>query len=97
MSLPVIWTTPAKAQLAGLHAYISQDNPDAADGQVELIVDATRNLAEFPEIGRDGRRSGTRELVIGRTPYIVVYRIRLASVRVLAVMHGARRWPRSFN
>jgi len=97
MSQPVIWTAPAKAQLAGLHTYISQDNPGAADGQLELIADAARNLANFPEIGREGRRQGTRELVIGGTPYIVVYRIRLASVRVLAVMHGARRWPRRFS
>jgi hypothetical protein len=41
MSLPVIWTTPAKMQLADLHGYISQDNIDAADGQLQLIADAT--------------------------------------------------------
>jgi toxin ParE1/3/4 len=97
MSLPVIWTAPAKMQLADLHAFISRDNIDAADGQLQLIADATRNLTDFPEIGREGRRQGTRELVIPGTPYIVVYRIRLASVRVLAVMHGAQRWPRRFR
>jgi toxin ParE1/3/4 len=97
MSLPVAWTMPARVQLSNLHAYISQDNSNAADAQLDLIVGAARHLADFPEIGREGRRHGTPELVIPGTPYIVVYRIRLASVRVLAVIHGARRWPRRFR
>ena len=96
MTLPVIWTEPANSQLADVYAYISQSSPGAAESQVKLVVSATKTLGEFPEIGRLGRRRGTRELVIPGTPYIVVYRIRLSSVRVLAVMHGAQRWPRSF-
>ncbi|MGD0164161.1 MAG: type II toxin-antitoxin system RelE/ParE family toxin [Candidatus Sulfotelmatobacter sp.] len=31
--------------------------------------------------------------MISRTPYIVAYRIQGDSVRVLRVLHGARRWP----
>jgi addiction module RelE/StbE family toxin len=95
--LPIIWTAPASAQLAEVYAYLSQSNPSAAENQVELVVSATRNLPEFPEMGRPGRRRGTRELVISGTPYIVVYRIRLSSVRILAVMHGAQRWPGRFG
>ena len=97
MRIPVIWTRPAGRHLADPHRYISQDNPAAADDQVPLIFDRTSGLADFPESGRAGRVEGTRELVISGTPYIVVYRIRLASVRVLAVMHGAQRWPRRFR
>jgi toxin ParE1/3/4 len=96
MRLPIIWTRPASTQLADLHAYVSHDNPSAADSQVELIGQAASNLADFPELGRPGRRQGTRELVVARTSYIV-YRIRLSSVRILAVMHGAQRWPRRFS
>lgn len=94
--LPVIWTEPANSQLADVYAYISESRPAAAESQVKLVVRAAKNLGEFPEMGRPGRRSGTRELVVPGTSYIVVYRIRLESVRVLAVMHGAQRWPRTF-
>ncbi|HEY5056641.1 MAG TPA: type II toxin-antitoxin system RelE/ParE family toxin [Acidobacteriaceae bacterium] len=97
MILRVIWTKQANSQLDGVYAYVSQDNPEAAEEQLELIGDAVENLADFPELGRIGRRDGTRELVITGTPYIVVYRLRLSSVRVLAVMHGAQRWPRRFR
>jgi toxin ParE1/3/4 len=35
----------------------------------------------------------TRELVISNTPYIVPYRIVGQTIDIIAVIHGARRWP----
>ncbi len=40
---------------------------------------------------------GTRELVIPRTSYIVVYRVRGQWVEILALQHGAQQWPGSFD
>lgn len=51
MSLTVVWTTPAREQLADLHDYISQDDPGAADGQLDLIVSNASHLADFPKLG----------------------------------------------
>jgi toxin ParE1/3/4 len=92
----VIWTLPASRHLRDIHRYISESSPEAADGQVAIVLSAASSLAEFPEIGRPGRRRGTRELVVSGTPYIVAYRMGLARVEILAVIHGARRWPRTF-
>ena len=46
--------------------------------------------------GREGRVTGTRELVIRGTPFIVGYRIEKKEVWILAVMHTARKWPEEF-
>jgi len=97
MKMPIVWTSPANVQLADLHQYISESSEPAADHQVAILLNATDNLSDFPEMGRLGRRRGTRELIVNGTPYIVVYRIRNSTVRILAVVHGARRWPRSFG
>lgn len=35
--------------------------------------------------------------MIGKTPYIAVYRVRGTVVEVAAVPHGARQWPESFD
>jgi toxin ParE1/3/4 len=88
----VVWTARALRDLASLRAYIRQDNP-AAERQVERILAAAARLAEFPETGRPGRRAGTRELVVSRTPYLVPYRVRGELVEVLRVLHGRQRWP----
>ena len=89
----VVWTARALRDLAALRAYISQDNLPAAERQVEFVLAAVAGLGRFPDIGRPGRRSGTREIVIGRTPYLVPYRVRGELVEVLRVLHGRQRWP----
>jgi toxin ParE1/3/4 len=40
-------------------------------------------------MGREGRIAGTRELVVRRTPLIVVYRVQVGRVEILRVLHGA--------
>jgi toxin ParE1/3/4 len=97
MRMRVIWTPPASGHLADLHSYISASSLDAADRQVKIVLNATGGLGDYPEKGRPGRRRGTRELVVSGTPYTVAYRIRLEVIEILAVIHGARRWPRSFG
>jgi toxin ParE1/3/4 len=89
----IVWTEPAVHDLAAARAYIARDNPPVADRQVERVLAAVAGLLQFPEIGRPGRRAGTRELVVSRTPYVVAYRLRADAIEVLRVMHGRQRWP----
>lgn len=44
-------------------------------------------------MGRPGRKQGTRELVISRTPFIVVYRLKAKRIELLRVLHGSQQWP----
>jgi toxin ParE1/3/4 len=90
------WTEPAIRDLAAARAYIAQDNPPAADRQIQRVLAAVAGLLRFPEIGRPGRRAGTREMVVNRTPYIVAYRVRDSAVEVLRILHGRQRWPDRF-
>ena len=91
------WTAPALRDLEAIGDTIARDNPAAADRVVLGILDQTDLLATHPEIGRPGRIAGTRELVIADTPYIVPYRLRGGDIEMLAVFHGARKWPESFR
>lgn len=91
------WTTPASRDLEAIGDYIGQDNPVAAAKTIRRILDRTDQLTAHPEIGRVGRVSGTRELVISQTPFIIAYRVRAEQIEVLAVIHGARQWPKKFE
>lgn len=73
--------------------YIAKDNPLAAVSQIDRIDHQLDMLIEHPEMGRAGRQPGTRELVIGRTPFIVIYRLHGERIEVLRLLHGAQRWP----
>jgi toxin ParE1/3/4 len=92
----VNWLRAARANLIAVSEYISQENPDAAAGTVATIVRAVEALEHFPAIGRPGRISGTRELVVSGTPYIVPYRVRGDVVQLIRVFHAARKWPSQF-
>ena len=91
------WSAPALRDLVALHAYVAQHNPAAAERVVlEIIESVEALLPAHPHIGRPGRVSGTRELVIPRTEYIVPYQVRNSRIQILRFYHGARRWPDKF-
>ena len=87
------WKDAAKADAAVFLSYIAQDNISAAYDVYEEIRQQVSILAHFPNLGRKGRVSGSRELVITGTPYIVAYRIKGETVHILRVLHGAQNWP----
>ena len=91
--MEVRWSPQSLRQLSSARDFIAEDSLSAANRQAETIVRAVMQLADYPEMGRPGRIAGTRELVIQGTSYIAAYRIRAQSIRVLALLHGARRWP----
>jgi toxin ParE1/3/4 len=85
----------ARADLQSIHAYIAQDNPIAAQEVIQLIRDQVLMLGQHPRCGRLGRIEGTRELVIKKLPYIACYIETGDGVKVLRVLHGAKKWPGS--
>ena len=91
--MKVRWSRPASLHLAESGDFVARDNPTAAHRLVDTIITRTEALAAHPQLGRPGRVAETRELVAAGTPHIVAYRVRLGTVEVLAVFHGARRWP----
>jgi addiction module RelE/StbE family toxin len=93
----VKWSKRALGNLEELHAYIAYDNLAAADKQVALIFESVLLLARFPAMGRAGRIQGMRELSIHGTPYVVAYKKSRSNLFVLAVMHGAQKWPKDFD
>jgi toxin ParE1/3/4 len=91
----VVWSGPAQADLDDLVRYIAAVSVRAAFAQDELIRQAVARLSDHPRMGRPGVVDGTRELVISGTSYIAIYEVRDDACEILAIMHGARRWPPS--
>lgn len=93
--MQVRWLNRALRNLKDEAEYIAQDDPQAAARVVMEILDAVALLSEHPALGRVGRVSGTRELVVPNTPYLVPYRVRNGYIDIVRVFHGRRRWPSS--
>ncbi len=91
----VSWSQQARTERKANIDYISIDDPFAALNQLSEIEQQTNLLATQPEMGRIGRAEGTRELVISRTQFIAVYRIRGERIEILRFLHGAQNRPRN--
>lgn len=91
----VDWLAQARLDRNSQLLHIAEQNPQAAIDQGELIRRQVALLAEHPEIGRTGRRRGTRELVVSRSPFVIIYRInsRHETIEILRLLHGAQQWP----
>ena len=92
----LVWARPAIADRKEIREYIAQDNPAAALALDELFSEKASRLVDHPGLGRPGRVTGTRELVAHQN-YILIYDMADDLVRVLRVLHAARKWPPTRN
>jgi toxin ParE1/3/4 len=83
----------AVLDLASIRAYIAADDPKAAQQVGKRLSRMINGLARLPNLGKPGRVFGTFELVtpkIGKTVYVVVYRVKLEQIEILRVLPGMR-------
>lgn len=74
--------------------HIAKDNPLAAITQGDEIEQQVQALAGTPPIsGRIGRKPGTRELVISKTSFIVVFRVKGKTIEIMRLLHSSQKWP----
>ena len=90
MPVEIVWSPLARARLKEIRAYVARDKPDAAERLATRIVAVVEALRNDPYLGRAGAEPGIRELVIGGTPYIVLYRVRGNRVTITTIWHGAQ-------
>ncbi|MBV8843489.1 MAG: type II toxin-antitoxin system RelE/ParE family toxin [Bryobacterales bacterium] len=70
------WTHPALNDLKSIsHRIEQQRNVATANRVCRHIYDSIQSLRRHPHIGRPGTEEGTRELVVSKSPYIVIYRL----------------------
>jgi addiction module RelE/StbE family toxin len=95
--MQIIWHTVARGDLEGIYEYIFKDNPTAAKSTTDTIrMVIETQLPLFPLCGRLGKIDTTRELVVPKTSFVVVYTVIDEQIFILAIKHTAQRWPEHF-
>ena len=88
------WTAAAADDLEGIADYLFEKSPQNAAELIRKIYEAPSNLKRYPNLGRPGKKEGTRELVLAPLPYVVIYQIVDESLYIVRILHGAQDWPR---
>jgi toxin ParE1/3/4 len=87
----IVWSALARTRLREIRAYVARDKSEAAERLAMRIVAMVETLRSHPHLGRVGAEAGIRELVIGNSPYIVLYRVQGQRVTISTIWHGAQR------
>ena len=91
----LLWTVQARADLAAISAFISQDSPHYASVIILRLIAATGRLVPFPESGRtvpEFENPLIREVVL--KPYRIVYKLVGADeIHVLTMHPASQRFP----
>lgn len=90
--LNLIWEPEAEHQLNDIVDYIKPLSAHGAVKIARLVMDGLDRARRSPHIGRPGRVSGTRELIV-HPNYVVIYRITADAIDVLRVLHARRLYP----
>lgn len=89
----IVYLSLAVKDLASIRSYIAIENPEAARKVAARLKQIIQGLSTMPGMGKTGRVFGTKELVtpkIGKTRYIVVYRVKENRLEILRVLPGMR-------
>jgi toxin ParE1/3/4 len=96
--MKIVWTRRAAQHLRAAYNYWTREkSEDAADLMLDRIFAAAELLETQPEIGRPGRIPTTREFVLHPMPFLLVYRVLGDKIAIIALLHGARKWPSDFD
>jgi addiction module RelE/StbE family toxin len=90
--MQIRWHEDAINDLVALREYIATDNSQAAPHIAGKILEAASLLGEYPMLGKAGRIHSTREFVISRTPFTIVYLPQADSVTILRIFHQMQQW-----
>ncbi len=87
---PLEWSKRAANDLASIiRFYAETASPSIAAMARETILKAAHRIDTDAVIHREGKR-GTRECVLKKFPYIVIYRIDSDSRKIVRVLHQSR-------
>jgi toxin ParE1/3/4 len=89
--LEIVWSPLARARLREIRAYIALDKSVAAERMATRIVAIVEALRSHPHLGRPGADPGFRELIVGGSPYIIVYQVKRKRITVTNISHAAQR------
>lgn len=91
MKKEIVWSPLALARLQEIRAFIARDDPNAAARVTTRLVSVVQALIDYPFLGRPGVDPETRELIVGGTPYLILYQVKAKQILIRTVWHAAQK------
>lgn len=83
--MKIVYLPQTRDDLRWMKDYYSNVFPEGARHARVRFQKAEKILKDNPHFGRPGALSGTRELVIAKTPFLILYRLRADRIEILRI------------
>ena len=87
------WSRLSARDLLKIDERLVREDPDTAFAVVLHVREQALLLEHHPNLGRVGSGAGRRELVLSRYPFTIHYRVTMSKVKIVRVLHQARKYP----
>lgn len=85
------WALTAQEDLKSILQYfINEQDEETGQELVTSLFGSTARLANFPFSGKPGEIQDTRELVLPKLSYILVYKVNNTTVEIISVLHTSK-------
>lgn len=91
--MTVIFSRAARDDLAAIYNYYAERDYEHAERLIHAILLACAALSDFPLMGKKGTLEGSRERLLRRYPYRIVYRIDGETIASSRILHQHQQWP----
>lgn len=92
MTLPVEWTLDARQDFARIDEFYADKSPEFAERVGDVAIETGRVLEQHPLAGEGIDFGEARKFKVGRTPFILIYRVLPDRVQILRVWHVREDW-----
>ena len=86
-NLTLRWLDKAIDILDSEASYLAEIDSSLAKNFVAQVIKQLNHLETETHLGRPGKISGTRELLIDDSPYIIAYRVKHSFIEILEIIH----------
>lgn len=93
MTLPIIWRTSARSDLAAIIRYVANVNPLAARRLRQVLMESVLPVSEHPYLYRQSQTIPAMREIVAHPNYIVYYRVTATCIEVVNVIHTRREFP----
>lgn len=89
--MKLVWAESAQRDFDEALTSLSAKSPRGAERIGARILRVIALLERFPELAPPSRHRGLRQLIVSRTPYLVVYRVTTDAVEIRAIIHAMQK------
>ncbi len=95
--MDVKFTLQAVEDVENIYEFISKDDKCVAKSVLSYIEKMVDYIKEFPEFGKKGDVRKTREVVVPKLPFLIVYEIVDEVIYILTIFHTAQDPRKKFK